>query len=226
MLLPAKRIEVPKEVVRTVEVPKEVVRIVEVPKEVLRTVEVVRPDQGVVKELERVKQELDDRNIRVKVLMDFVQKLDAAPLLDSGKELTGIGAVRLVISIDKKIEDQVDRANIQTSTELKLRSLGITLEDNASDLLDIVVHGMWMDRDDKERVTFVYSCRSSVSEIVLRKKSGTGKETAFYNCFGDIWKHGTHGYAGAKVLRDAIKEAVVGEAEAFANAYLAANPKK
>lgn len=188
---------------KVVEKPIETVRerIVEVPKEVIRTVEaapkVLTPTEH------------------------FAAVINDAKLLYDKDLLKGIGKIRVDILLGEKASGFADMTALQTKAELRLRSLGISVgTEKELPALLITYEGIWTGDENSAGRLFCHSTSASLGRYGVFIVAGSPY-------FGEMkaWSHGSTGYAGTARTKESVTNAVEGMIDAFANAYLAANPK-
>lgn len=199
------------ETVKTVEKPVEVIKTVEVPKEVVRIVS--DPKTSVLLDVAL------EENKRLEKALDKVLK---APTIPPDYRLAGIKNVKVTVVTPENGSDYFSESRIKDVVELKLRSLGIPISTTSFDEFTLVISGMWM---EEQRITYFYSCNTTVDEDLLKATYLKSGSLSYGWLRSTIWSKGLFGYAGKKALTDAVEQTATRAVEAFANAYLAANPK-
>ena len=129
--------------------------------------------------------------------------------------LKGIEAFRVSVYLDDAMKEVVSEYRVKNKFELFLRSHGIKIQDEAVELLEFKAEGAW---SDESKTYMATSYTIDVSEPYIFYRDPKWKQV-----YAVPWKIGTFGAAG----KDKVEEQVLGnvetKAEAFVNAYLAAN---
>jgi hypothetical protein len=192
----------PAEVIR--EVPKEVVveKLREVPKVVIKEVEVT-------KEVKVPAKLTDEQQAGI----EFTSRYLAAPMLTTIDEaLYKLDSVAVRVFVNDAVKKVVTEDRLKNKFELILRKQNIRLDDKAQVWLDLNYEGFW----DKDEITLYYSPQMRLRQVATIIRHGDFRRASVI-----VWQDAGLGFAGKKVVEEAILSDVEQRAEAFANKYLA-----
>lgn len=212
--------------------PVEITKIVEreKPVEVIKTVEIEKQIKvvddlelnRVNAELENLKRELAKEKVQYANSKAIVDSMIAAPLIDNSKPLTGIQVVRVGILIDDPAHEFVDVSRLREMIELRLRSHGVTVEENSRQCLNFSFEGHWI---RPENSMFNYLATYTLTDDVMRmSKVGSDLKFACQNVTLDT--RSIFGTVGRAKIKDAVDDALGSLADVFVNTYLKSNPKR
>lgn len=128
--------------------------------------------------------------------------------------------VGVCIALGDECKSLADAGDLKTSVELKLRSNGIIVNDGIgedSGLLTIEIVPLW----NPDKTILSYSCIAQFKDGVTRARQGQVQFLANVVTWHDV----RTGMVGAFKAKDALERTISVVGDAFANAYLAANPK-
>lgn len=132
--------------------------------------------------------------------------------------LQGIPSVRVVAYVQEKLENKLSKDAIQNKIEFKLRQAGIKVDTESPYWLSFTVEGFW----DEMGIRANYNVSLELTEMITVTRTSPAKAV---RTVVPTWRKGTHGFAGANVLESSTMSNADTFAEAFANAFLAQNPK-
>jgi len=183
--------------------------------------------QVVEKRVEVVKEVPKEIERRVEVPAKIPEKYETAlAVVDQirsssflkGKEvLAGLKAVRVNVTMADDVAKLVSVSDIRTKFEINLRRSGIPIDENSDYWLNYFVEGF-----THESPTLVWSIDTQLHEVVYAFREN-GK-VAKIVC--SVWERGNYGTIGKAVAREELLKQAESDAEAFANDWLAVNPKK
>jgi len=135
---------------------------------------------------------------------------------DKDEALIGLGQFRVLVE-DLKPESPVTKAQLQTDTELRLRSLGIELSPKNIPYLYINVNIIAYKIGDTIALYF-FNVKVSYNDLATLR---SGKLVPVR-----IWDTSIVGYASPNVAEKTIRKTVKDQVDLFANAWLKTHPKE
>jgi len=202
------------------------VRTIEKPVEVVRTKEVVveKPVE-VIKEVPKEVEKIVERKVEVpaeipelyKNALAFMEAFRATKLVTQKDALAGVESVSVEINLTDDVKKIVSEAEIRTKFEITLRRSGVPIDENSRFTLTHTQDGFTRDSP-----TLTYSFTVALEELVVGFRDGGPSMRRYV----PTWRKGSYGTVGISRARDALIAEAESSAEAFANEWLAMNPKK
>jgi hypothetical protein len=198
------------------------VRIVEKPVESVKTKEVFvdRPVE-VIKEVTKEVEKIVEVPAKIPELyqnsLAFMERVRASKLVTSKESLAGIDAVSVAIFLSDDVKKIVSESEIRTKFEITLRRSGVTIDEKAVNTLSFSHWGF-----TRDSAILTYSFITSLDDLAYAFR----KDGVIIKSFMSTWREGNYGTVGIAKARDALIGDAESSAEAFANEWLAANPKK
>lgn len=138
-----------------------------------------------------------------------------APFVEQKYEcLRGISEVSVQVGLNNAVKQIISEDSARAKFELKLRQLGIQINQKAERAASLNIEGLW-GKDDIV-LTYTISVELTEPQVVFR-------DDGLHRMVVTSWNDGAYGYAGRSAARDALPRAIEEKAEVFANAYLRAN---
>jgi len=214
------RVEVPIETVKTntVFVTNTVVKT-----NTLMVTNIVRVTNELVKEFPLVAEKIVP--VKASIPKDYKAAFEIVNLMNNAKvakkddeAFHGIPSIHVRVYVSEKFTDKLSTDAIRNKIELKLRQAGIKVDLESPYWLVYSLDGFW--EDNGIRANYSVSLELTEMVTVTRRSPPSALRT-----IASIWKRGTHGFAGSKVLESSAMNNADTFAEAFANAFLEQNPK-
>ncbi len=184
---------------------------------------IVRVTNELVKEFPLVAKKIVP--VRAPIPKEYQTALEIVDSMRSAKAakkpdelLQGISGVRVVAYVSEKLENKLSKDALQNKIEFKLRQAGIKVDTESPYWLSFTVEGFW----DEMGIRANYSVNLELTEAITVTRNSPAKAV---RTVVPTWRKGTHGFAGANVLESSTMNNADTFAEAFANAFLAQNPK-
>ena len=146
-----------------------------------------------------------------------------AALIPKYSCLKGVSSVFVYVYLDKSLRDVgVEQSALQTSVEVKLRGLGMTVYNISSvsmgtSTVDLIIAIGAVKPQTVE--LYCYSISTQMTDAVILPRQ---PRKVFY---APTWQDSDYGCAGKDVIVQSVKDAFDKETNNFANDYLTANPK-
>lgn len=192
------------------------VRTIEKPVEVIREVVKVVP-----KDIERVVERTVEVPAEIpehyKTALNVFEKLKTAKSVTSKAALAGTTSVRVAIILADDIKKIISESEIRTKFEITLRRSGIPINEESRYELSYTQDGF-----TRGESTLKYSFTTELLETAY----GVRETGQMIGVSVATWRHGNYGIIGMTMARDALLTQAEQAAEAFANEWLAMNPKK
>ena len=165
-----------------------------------------------------------------RVLKANLDAMEGEWLIEDKDLLRDIPSVKASVTVDEALKKIVSEQEMLEKVELKLRSFGINVDSKSSENLDVKVacRVVAHSGDSKVRLLSFYvggKIRTMMRRDTRLRKPKPPANRAYWQ-WGYIWDKGWLGSASQLEARDYIVEGITKVAEAFANDYLAANPKR
>ena len=127
---------------------------------------------------------------------------------------SGLDSMEVEISMTEDAKDILSEQRAKDKFELTLRRHGVPLSDFSNPYLWLSINALW----DESKTWSTYGISVKLSEALIFQRNNKPHRRIVI-----VWQSGGHGYAGSRVAREALLDAIEEKAEEVANLYLSAN---
>ena len=205
---------------------KKEIQVVEKPVEVVKTREVVveKPVE-VIKEVPKEVEKIVEKRVEVPAkipeeyenALGFAKRFGAAKSVSDKESLARVEAVSVSIHVSDDVKKFVSESELRTKFEITLRRSGVPIDEKSPFGILYAQDGMTL-----QSPNLTWACRTSLIDVLFGFRRGG--EVFMEDV--PVWSKGDFGTVGTARAREVLMAEAESSAEAFANDWLAMNPKK
>jgi hypothetical protein len=190
-----------------------------------KEIQVVEKPVEVIKEVPKVVERIVERRVEVPAAipeeyvkaLGFLERFRASKLVSDKESLAGVKAVSVNIRATDEVKKIVSEQELRTKFEITLRRSGVPIDEKS-------VYTLYYAQDGFTGPSpiLVWACRTTLADMLF----GFRGDGEMFAKDVPVWAKGDYGTIGITKARETLMAEAESSAEAFANDWLAMNPKK